>query len=83
MSLCKATAETHCCYIIGQGVCEHFDATKTDLFCTLRAELPEWNAVHNDPRYRPQRKALEGFGSVLCGDWPTVGELCNACGVTG
>ena len=81
--ICRATADVHCCYILGMGVCPHFDSTRTDGFCSLRADLPDWEAVHRDPRYRPQRDALEKHGSVLCGDWPARDEKCNACGVTG
>jgi len=81
--ICQATSSAHCCYIIGQGVCEHFDASRIGAFCTLMAELNDWDTVHNDPRYRPQKAALASIGSVLCGDWPAAGEACNACGAVG
>jgi hypothetical protein len=77
---CRATADAHCCYVPDAGVCPHFDESRTDGFCTLRAELGSWDLVHRDPRYAPQRTAFEAFPTSLCGDFPQVGEDCGACG---
>ena len=78
---CRATADNHCCWVPGYGVCPHFDSSLTDGFCSLRARLGSWQAVHDDAEYAPQRAAFEAFGtpSVLCGDYP-AGKMCATCG---
>jgi hypothetical protein len=80
---CKATADNHCCWL-GASVCEHFNSDLADnKFCSLRTELGSWDLVHEDPRYAPQRKFFEGFGTSLCGDYPIAGETCGECGEVG
>jgi len=83
---CKATSTKHCCWIAG-AVCEHFNPARVEgKFCSLMEELGDWELVHNDPRYVPQRTFLENFGksgTSLCGDYPAEGETCGECGEVG
>lgn len=81
--VCRATVDNHCCWIPGAGVCPHFDATLPDGFCSLRAELGSWDAVHEDERYVPQRKAFEDAGTPLCGNYPRQDHPCGTCGAVG
>jgi hypothetical protein len=88
MGVCQATAENHCCWVPGVGVCPHFNPTPpkgAGGFCSLRTELGSWEAVHESDKYAPQRAAFESFGThggtSLCGDFPRASESpCATCG---
>ena len=82
---CKGDQDDHCCHLGKYGVCEFLANANTRWVCTLREQLGSWERVHVDPRYIDRvRPKLGDIGiKVDCGNWPTPGETCATCGVTG
>ena len=83
---CHGNGPDHCCTF--QGVtCTHLEENTVEgrrWACGLRRELGSWEAVYADARYEDVRTKLRDIGiTVDCGDWPTPGETCATCGVTG
>lgn len=85
MPTCRAKEE-HCCYVSGKE-CQFLERGTVEgrvFACGLRRQLGSWAKVHSDPRYLAHvRPAWDRTGGVDCGDWPSPGVQCNACGVTG
>jgi hypothetical protein len=85
---CDGLAADHCCYLGAAGVCRYLERDTVPgrrWACGLRRVLGSWGKVHADPRYLANVKpVLVDIGvKVDCGQWPTPGETCATCGVTG
>ena len=87
MADCLGTPESHCCNLGALGVCgflEIDDPSRPGLTsCTLRRRFESWAEVHASGEYQSVGVIVRGLVGVDCGDWPTPGETCATCGVTG
>ena len=84
MSKC-GTGTEHCCWFNGEQ-CQYVGPSDKPGFiwqCKLRVETPDWETVHQSPEYITNIKpkwAEIGYPDRDCGDWPTLGTVCNDCG---
>ena len=84
MPSCRGTVDNHCCWLKGVE-CPYLIRQRDGVrvSCMLRAELGDWEKVHNDPRYKllisPHVHEVTGAD---CGDWPDLekGHFCRICG---
>ena len=87
MADCLGTPESHCCNLGALGVCgflEVDDPARHGLTsCRLRRRHVSWEAVHDSGEYQSVGVIVRGLVGVDCGYWPTSGETCATCGVTG
>ena len=87
MTTCLGTPDSHCCNIGDLGVCGFFEPDDPSRpgqgSCQLRRRLGSWDKVHESDDYRPVGVIVRDMVGVDCGDWPTPGERCATCGVTG
>ena len=87
---CLGNGKAHCCWVKGKE-CRFLIRDYTDetghfrkWACGLRAELGDWDAVLNDPRWIGSVKGSWKAG-INCRDWPdgdgVNGDYCSKCGV--
>lgn len=86
MAKCMGTIENHCCWLNGQECKYLIKNGDGSIRCGLLVEVGSWERVYKLQRYlrnvKPVLRAVFN-DDTNCGDWPRVGEKCNACNING
>ncbi len=85
MAVCTGNFEDHCCWVDGK-VCPHLEENTVEgrrWACGLLVALGSWEGVYRTEAWQRDVKPLCDRLGVRCGDWPSEGERCATCGVSG